>query len=103
MATENRENDMSTVTRRVAAVTNHLNPMFAQPHLGSNDISLSKCSGSMNDSYHRIHGEVSDKIPVWNVACDETGVEFTDIIYEKAEGEAIAKVNWLKWLLFYYS
>ncbi|GJW95303.1 1,4-dihydroxy-2-naphthoyl-CoA synthase, peroxisomal [Tanacetum coccineum] len=93
MATENREKDMITVTRRVAAVTNHLNPMFAQPHLGSNDISLSKCSSSMNDSYHRIHGEVSDKIPVWKVACDETGVEFTDIIYEKAEGEAIAKIT----------
>ncbi|GKA16978.1 hypothetical protein Tco_0696815 [Tanacetum coccineum] len=40
-----------------------------------------------------IHGEVSNRIPVWNVACDETGVEFKDIIYEKADGEAIAKVK----------
>lgn len=34
-----------------------------------------------------------DHIPVWKTACDESGKEFTDITYEKAEGEAIAKVS----------
>lgn len=47
----------------------------------------------MNDSYHRIHGEVPSHIPVWKISSDESGKEFTDIIYEKAEGEAIAKVS----------
>ncbi|GKC13656.1 hypothetical protein Tco_1010438, partial [Tanacetum coccineum] len=32
-------------------------------------------------------------VPVWNATCDGTGVEFTDIIYEKADSEAIAKVK----------
>ncbi|GJW94309.1 hypothetical protein Tco_0173981 [Tanacetum coccineum] len=30
---------------------------------------------------------------IWNATCDETRVEFTDIIYKKADGEAIAKVQ----------
>ncbi|GJX95580.1 FLX-like protein 3 [Tanacetum coccineum] len=32
-------------------------------------------------------------VPIWNATCDDTGVGFTDIIYEKADSEAIAKVN----------
>lgn len=53
----------------------------------------------MDDSYHRKHGEVPTHEPIWRRACDESGKEFTDIIYEKAEGEGIAKVCVLELLL----
>ncbi|KAI7735539.1 hypothetical protein M8C21_032050 [Ambrosia artemisiifolia] len=92
MAAGMQEKDMITVTRRVAAVSNHLSP--PQPHSTTTPIITSfNCTASFNDSYHRVHGQVSSHIPVWKAACDETGKEFTDIIYEKAQGEAIAKVQ----------
>jgi naphthoate synthase len=47
---------------------------------------------SSTDSYRRVHGEVSDSQVTWQPACDESGKEFVDIIYEKAVGEGIAKV-----------
>ncbi|CAN6550728.1 unnamed protein product [Malus baccata var. baccata] len=80
---------MTTATRRVASIANHLIPAHLSP--GSATISLS--NASMNDSYHRTHGEVSTHRVVWENARDVSGDEFTDIIYEKAVGEAIAKVT----------
>ncbi|KAB2609647.1 phosphatidylinositol 3-kinase [Pyrus ussuriensis x Pyrus communis] len=80
---------MTTATRRVASIANHLIPVHLSP--GSAAISLS--NASMNDSYHRTHGEVSTHRVVWEDARDVSGDEFTDIIYEKAIGEAIAKVT----------
>lgn len=47
----------------------------------------------MNDNYHRIHGQVSTHPPLWRSACDESDIDFTDIVYEKADGEAIAKIT----------
>ncbi|XP_076884784.1 1,4-dihydroxy-2-naphthoyl-CoA synthase, peroxisomal-like [Bidens hawaiensis] len=91
MAAGIRETDLTTVTRRVAAVSNHLSP--PKPHSCYPIISSGKCSASLNDSYHRVHGEVATHVPVWKVACDEDGKEFTDIVYEKSEGEAIAKIT----------
>ncbi|KAL0000972.1 hypothetical protein SO802_014753 [Lithocarpus litseifolius] len=54
----------------------------------------------MNDSYHRIHGEVPTHEVVWELACDdESSNEFhvTDIIYEKAIGKGIAKAKHFLW------
>ncbi|PSS26869.1 1,4-dihydroxy-2-naphthoyl-CoA synthase, peroxisomal like [Actinidia chinensis var. chinensis] len=84
--------DINTA-RRLASVANHLVPVRpAQTTRGS--IGPSNCSASINDSYHRIHGEVSTHEPVWKIVpCDENGKEFTDIIYETAVGEAIAKIT----------
>lgn len=102
MAGGNRiaENDLNTVRRRVAAVANHLLPpphSSYTPTTTISSIALSNCSSasknSMNDSYHRIHGEVPSHVPVWKIACDELGKEFTDIIYEKTVGEGIAKIT----------
>lgn len=90
MATGIKENDLITVTRRLTAVNNHLIPPQQPSH---SIISSSNCNASINDSYHRIHGEVPRHLPEWKSACDETGKEFSDIIYEKADGEAIAKVT----------
>lgn len=42
--------------------------------------------------YARIHGEVSRKPAVWRKAA-VPGPELEDILYEKAEGEGIAKVG----------
>ncbi|XP_028099710.1 1,4-dihydroxy-2-naphthoyl-CoA synthase, peroxisomal-like [Camellia sinensis] len=48
----------------------------------------------MNNRYHRIHGEVPTHDPIWRlVDCDDNGKEFTDMVYEKAVGEPIAKVT----------
>ncbi|KAG6714042.1 hypothetical protein I3842_05G183500 [Carya illinoinensis] len=88
------EKDMNTVSRRVASVAQHFIPV----HLPSNEsgsLGLSNTS-NINDSYHRVHGEVPTHPAVWrSVARDDSGKEFqfTDIIYEKAEGEGIAKIT----------
>lgn len=82
------EKDLDTVRRRVASVANHLVPFNS-----SQNGAVELCNTSMKDSYHRVHGEVSSHEVVWRIASDGSGKEFTDIIYEKAEGEAIAKVG----------
>lgn len=75
--------------RRLASVSNHLLPVI--PTSESAPIALS--NASMNDTYHRIHGEVPNHEVVWEAAFDESGKGFTDIIYEKAVGEGIAKIT----------
>ncbi|KAF8378275.1 hypothetical protein HHK36_029614 [Tetracentron sinense] len=86
---DTEEKDLKTMRRRVELVANHIIPV--PPSSGRYSIGF--CNASMNDSYHRIHGEVPMHEAVWKPACDELGKEFTDIIYEKAEGEAIARIT----------
>ena len=83
------DKELSAARRRLCSVSNHLVPV-APP-----SISLHGCSSgsSISDSYHRIHGDVSTHEPVWERAIDELGIEYTDIVYEKAKGEGIAKVT----------
>ncbi|KAK4376886.1 hypothetical protein RND71_003182 [Anisodus tanguticus] len=87
------EKDLNTMRRRVTSVANH----FLHVPLVENvvpSIGSWNCSSSMNDNYHKIHGEVASHEPVWRlIPCDESGKEFTDIIYEKAVGEPIAKIT----------
>lgn len=83
------EKDQSTVTRRMASLAKH----FVSGTSSSSNGSVGFLPTSMNDSYHRIHGEVPTHIPVWKQVTDSSGKEFVDIIYEKAEGEGIAKVR----------
>ncbi|XP_050204919.1 1,4-dihydroxy-2-naphthoyl-CoA synthase, peroxisomal [Mercurialis annua] len=88
------ENEVNSLRRRLACVNNHLNPVHAaSQQVQEKIISLSNASSSMDDSYHRIHGEVSGKEVVWRVAFDEYEKEFTDIVYEKAVGDGIAKIT----------
>ncbi|KAF9626694.1 hypothetical protein IFM89_038789 [Coptis chinensis] len=84
------DKDLKTMTRRVESVLNHLNPLHL---MNSKSTSAQVCTTSMNDRYHQVHGEVPTHEAEWRVAVDESGKEFTDIIYEKAVGEAIAKVT----------
>ncbi|KAK7860002.1 1,4-dihydroxy-2-naphthoyl-CoA synthase, peroxisomal [Quercus suber] len=93
------EKDYNTVKRRVACVTNHLIPLHHDhfPTItttcGNSNVELCNAA-SINDSYHRIHGEVSTHEVSWKLASDyESGNEFhfTDIIYQKAVSEGIAK------------
>ncbi|KAI6704290.1 hypothetical protein NL676_013426 [Syzygium grande] len=93
MAITTSDKGMAAVARRVAAVANHLSPPDPAPG-GPSPVSARPCAGggSMNDAYHRIHGEVPDHPVVWRTADDGSGLEFTDVIYEKAVGEGIAKV-----------
>lgn len=75
----------------MASVANHLIPVHFGPSCNrSSSIGIS--NASMNDSYHRKHGEVPTHPVAWTSACDDSGKDFTDIIYEKADGEGIAKV-----------
>ncbi|GAB4839777.1 hypothetical protein Ancab_020487 [Ancistrocladus abbreviatus] len=79
-------------TRRVSRLAGHLIPVSPNP--GYNSVGLYNASSSMDDSYHRIHRQVSIDPVIWRVASDEeSGKEFTDIIYEKALDEAIAKIT----------
>ncbi|KAL8121243.1 1,4-dihydroxy-2-naphthoyl-CoA synthase, peroxisomal [Apium graveolens] len=89
MANNFTEKDLCTATRRLCSVSSHLVPV-APP-----SISFHNCSSanSINDSYHRIHGDVSTLQPVWKLASDELGIEYTDIVYEKATDEGIAKIT----------
>lgn len=82
------DKDLESVGRRIAAVSNHLLSLPSR-----SPASIRPCNVSMNDSYHRVHGEVPTHEASWQKACDESGMEFTDIIYEKAVGEAIAKIT----------
>ncbi|KAL9421474.1 hypothetical protein AB3S75_038938 [Citrus x aurantiifolia] len=81
---------IDSARRRMTAVANHLVPVISSD---SNSGFIGLNNASMNDSYHRIHGEVPSHDVVWRIACDESGTEFTDIIYEKAVGEGIAKIT----------
>ncbi|CAB4294979.1 unnamed protein product [Prunus armeniaca] len=92
MAESSEKDLMTTMTRRVASIANHLRPVHSPPDC----ISISLSNASMNDSYHRTHGEVSTHQVVWENVRDDSGEAFTDIVYEKAVGEAIAKVRLLR-------
>ncbi|KZV24422.1 1,4-Dihydroxy-2-naphthoyl-CoA synthase, peroxisomal-like [Dorcoceras hygrometricum] len=81
--------DVNAVNRRMASIAGHLIPDQALP---GNSLALSNCSSGLNDSYHRVHGEVPTHAPQWK-KCNDSGKEFTDIIYEKAVGEGIAKIT----------
>ncbi|KAL6007022.1 hypothetical protein ACLOJK_032518 [Asimina triloba] len=85
------EKDHQTASRRLASIIRHvLLPLSA----ASSPPLLRRCCTSMDNSYHRIHGEVPTHPPSWRVvASDDSGKEFTDIIYEKAVGEGIAKIT----------
>ncbi|QHO20072.1 1,4-dihydroxy-2-naphthoyl-CoA synthase, peroxisomal [Arachis hypogaea] len=52
-------------------------------------------STSRNDSYKRVYGDVLSHDVVWRVIASDadSDKEFTDIIYEKAVGEGIAKIS----------
>ncbi|WOK91547.1 1,4-dihydroxy-2-naphthoyl-CoA synthase, peroxisomal [Canna indica] len=83
------ERDLRTVERRIVNITNHLSPL-PSPCPPS---PIRRSTTSASDRYHRVHGEVSTQEAVWSPACDESGKAYTDIIYEKAVGEGIAKIT----------
>lgn len=82
---------MNAVNRRMASIANHLSPIHSAP----NSTSISLSNASMDDSYHRTHGQVPTHQVVWEAAIDESGEDFTDIEYEKSLGEGIAKVRFV--------
>lgn len=93
--------DLDTVTRRVASIANHLISSHLAPSSGELvlcNTSSSSSSSRNDDSYQRVHGDVPSHDVVWKIASDDSGKDFTDILYEKAVGEGIAKVHFL--LLF---
>ncbi|KAH6809588.1 enoyl-CoA hydratase/isomerase D [Perilla frutescens var. frutescens] len=91
MAVGMTNKDMQTINRRMASVAGHLVP--TQSRNGNDNIALSNCSSGMDDTYHRVHGEVPTYIPQWKPAVADSGNPFVDIIYEKAEGIAKITIN----------
>ncbi|XP_065005769.1 1,4-dihydroxy-2-naphthoyl-CoA synthase, peroxisomal-like isoform X2 [Musa acuminata AAA Group] len=82
--------DLRTAGRRIARIAHHLLPLATPP---PRPLPIQRSVASANDSYRRVHGEVSTREATWIPACDESGKEYTDIIYEKAVGEGIAKIT----------
>lgn len=96
---QNKDFVLDTVTRRVASIASHLVSSHLAPSpYDYNELQLGLCntssSSSRSDSYQRVHGDVPSHDAVWSLASDvDSGKDFTDIVYEKAVGEAIAKVS----------
>ncbi|XP_047149608.1 1,4-dihydroxy-2-naphthoyl-CoA synthase, peroxisomal [Vigna umbellata] len=76
--------DLETAIRRLASVKNHLlSAPAASPEL------TFTCTSTTDNSFGRVHGQVPSHDVVWRTASDD----FTDIVYEKAVGEGIAKIS----------
>ncbi|CAI9761751.1 unnamed protein product [Fraxinus pennsylvanica] len=83
----------ASARRRIASIANHIMPAHPNQSQPGNTIGTMNCSSLINNSFHRLHGEVPTHISVWSPAKDDSGKEYTDIIYEKASGEGIANVS----------
>ncbi|QHO03144.1 1,4-dihydroxy-2-naphthoyl-CoA synthase, peroxisomal [Arachis hypogaea] len=91
---------LDTMTRRLTSIANHLGASSQSDHPSlhpHNQLQLGLCdsSTSRNDSYERVHGDVPSHDVVWRVIASDadSDKEYTDIIYEKAVGEGIAKIS----------
>ncbi|KAE9614448.1 hypothetical protein Lal_00012262 [Lupinus albus] len=96
MEEKQKNKDLDTVTRRVTSITNHLSPSYHYSYIQNEHVLLSNTSRTRNDSYQRVHGDVPSHDVVWNKVAfidDDPAKEFTDIVYEKAVGEGIAKIT----------
>ncbi|KAG7588161.1 ClpP/crotonase-like domain superfamily [Arabidopsis suecica] len=86
--------ELGSASRRISVVTNHLIPIGFNP---TRVDSVELCSASsIDDSFHKVHGEVPTHEVVWKKAeffGDGDNKEFVDIIYEKALDEGIAKIT----------
>lgn len=85
--------ELGTASRRISVVSDHLIPVGMIP---TRVDSVELCNASsMDDNYHKVHGEVPTHEVGWKKADfvgDGENNDFVDIIYEKALGEDIAKV-----------
>ncbi|MCO5596257.1 hypothetical protein L7F22_050317 [Adiantum nelumboides] len=73
--------------QRVAALARHLTP----PAASSASVQPYLCSAS-SSSHEKIHGDLPSGAALWQ-PCPLSGPPFEDLLYEKAAGEAIAKVT----------
>ncbi|PKA66578.1 1,4-Dihydroxy-2-naphthoyl-CoA synthase, peroxisomal [Apostasia shenzhenica] len=90
MARVNSVKGLITLERRMNNLSNHLLPI---PLAFSQTRWFGPAPAAAQDRYQLVHGEVSAEAAVWTPALDESGKEFTDILYEKAAGEGIAKIT----------
>ncbi|CAN8244982.1 unnamed protein product [Cochlearia groenlandica] len=88
--------ELGTASRRISVVTKHLSPIGIAPSRFQS-MELCTASSSMDDKYHKVHGEVSTHEVIWRKGVifgdDEAKKDFVDIIYEKAVEEGIAKIT----------
>jgi hypothetical protein len=107
VAMERRE---EAALHRMATIARHISPSCQQQQAStlvlpssSSLLQLSSCSASetpppppppprRSNKYEQLHGSVSRELPAWTQPLLPSGPPFEDILYEKAEGEGIAKV-----------
>ncbi|KAH9538620.1 hypothetical protein CY35_15G016300 [Sphagnum magellanicum] len=92
---------------RMATISRHISPSCQQQQAStlvlpssSSLLQLSSCSASetppprrRSNKYEQLHGSVSRELPAWTQPLLPSGPPFEDILYEKAEGEGIAKIT----------
>lgn len=81
--------------RRVGILSMHLKTIPSEHSyagLHRSETSSSDNSKHKSSKYHQVHGDVPSHPASWRACCDD-GPPFTDIIYEKAIGEGIAKIT----------
>ncbi|KAH7282147.1 hypothetical protein KP509_35G014700 [Ceratopteris richardii] len=79
------DNASERALQRIVVFRRHLSPACA-----STPISLQPCAGS---SYERIHGDLPSDPVLWQPCTTLEGPPLQDLLYEMAEGEAIAKIT----------
>ncbi|KAL8142407.1 hypothetical protein V2J09_015439 [Rumex salicifolius] len=84
--------EMDSASWRMSRIGGHLIPTNILD-TGSVKFSSTSSSDSTKDRVQRIHGQVSTLPVSWKIVRHESGNDFTDIIYEKAVGEGIAKIT----------
>jgi naphthoate synthase len=106
VAMERRE---EAALHRMATIARHISPSCQQQQAStlvlpssSSLLQLSSCSASetpppphrrRSNKYEQLHGSVSRELPAWTQPLLPSGPPFEDILYEKAEGEGIAKIT----------
>lgn len=90
-----------TSRRRIASVARHLQPDDAvtsdsgrtTQHTSSPELQAHDTAAAAPSSYARVHGAVSRKAASWTNIPAVQKQSLSEVIYEKVEGEGIAKVG----------
>lgn len=97
---------MDAAARRVEAIRNHIDPAEQDAcrestagTASASDLILqptaAAASGGASSSYARIHGEVSRTPAVWRDISSVAREVLQEVLYEKADGDGIARVRTL--------
>ncbi|KAG0492794.1 hypothetical protein HPP92_005910 [Vanilla planifolia] len=89
MEEDDSAKEQKNVQRRISNLSNHLHPATSS----SEAPRIIPLLVSAQDRYQSVHGEVSTAAALWKPVQSDSLKNFTDILYEKADGEGIAKIT----------